>query len=361
MLTYRLHTRVFQLEPGQSFQFPNRVAVAVQLEPKTAFGASNEPSRTAVRAHKAQMTFNANTGRSLILSDPPLEPLDVTITSPDTLMTLKGHVLNYEFPCESLNDLEGALIGLQWILPPLLNLGFTEPPTVYHISGKVGDTQFRWEHAPGEWRANFWPITANDLEERFIQAVESLSVFSGTDNRRLAAAISYFHTAVRLSVCGYSQWEFMAETILNYAKCLDILFATSEASKDDARKGLKALGYSQDEIEGDFIPILILRSFVDVAHPRVALYKRDDLRTLYSYMSQAEGNFKGLLIRVLELTRAGTKVVPDAKDLKLSGDERKGMDRLMAQMQSRVTHWKESGDAKIVERTIRGNTVQAQP
>src|SRR5688572_21755791 len=102
MLTYRLHTRVFKLEEGQSFQFPNQVTVYVVFDPKTAFGASNEPSRTTVRAHKARLTFNANTGRSLVLSNPPLEPLDLTVTTPHTIVVLKGNELTFEFPCESL-------------------------------------------------------------------------------------------------------------------------------------------------------------------------------------------------------------------------------------------------------------------
>jgi hypothetical protein len=352
MLTYRLHTRVFKLEGALSFQFPNTAKVNVKLVPRTSFGTSDEPSRTLVRAHKARLSFNSNTGRSVVQSDPPLEPLDVTISSPDTLLTLKGHELSYEFPCPSRDDLQGAIVGLQWVLPPLLTVGFPDPPTVEHISGTVGDAKFRWEHSPDEWRIQFRTVTAEDLETFFVQAVESLSVFNGTNNRRLAAALSYFHIAVRLGVAGDSQWEFMAETILNYAKCLDILFATSENSKDDVRNGLKGLGYKDDEIEGDFVPILILRSWVDVAHPRVALHKPHDLSVLYHYMTLAEDHFRRLLSRILEKARAGESVVPDTPQLVLGPDERKGMDRLVSQMDSRIQHWKVAGDTKYIEREI---------
>jgi hypothetical protein len=221
-------------------------------------------------------------------------------------------------------------------LPPLLNLALADPPLVEFVRGQVGPTKFRWEHKPEEWRVHIRTVTSTRLEEQFATAFETLPIFNGTAHRRLAAALSYFHTAVRLSVAGDSPWEFMSETILNYAKCLDILFVTSGTSKDDVRAGLRTLGYMTDEIEGDFVPILILRSWVDVAHPHVAIHKSDELKVLYRYMALTEDRVRHLLLRIIEQLNAGKAVVAPTPDLSLDADEEKDMKRLIAQMESRL-------------------------
>lgn len=128
----------------------------------------------------------------------------------------------------------------------------------------------------------------------------------------------------------------MAETILNYAKCLDILFVTSENTKDDIRHGLTTIGHANEEIEGDFVPITILRSFIDVAHPRIAIHKSPDLQVLYRYMALAETRLRELLRRVLDKVQDGSFALSDLEDLKLDPAEQKGMDRLVIQMKSRL-------------------------
>lgn len=334
MLTYQLHTRCFRGD-GSRLKFPNRANLEIRLAPATAFGTKDDYSRTAVRARKGHLLFNANNGQWGIRSEPPLEPLEVVIESPNTLIRLKGNELRYEFQCESLDQLNGVLAGLKWILPPLLNLEFLDPPSIEHIRGQVGDTKFRWEHLPDEWRIRFRLTNAEELEQHVANSFEWFALLTGTKNRRLAAALCYFHVAVRLSVAGDSPWEFMAESILNYAKCLEVLFTTSEASKDDVRAALAKLGYSHEEVEGDFVPLLILRSWVDVAHPKVALFKPTDLQVLYRYIHRAEAAIRQMLLRIIEKCKSGEFTVAET-DLSLNGEERRGMDRLVATMASRL-------------------------
>jgi len=222
------------------------------------------------------------------------------------------------------------------LLPSLLNLDFSDPPVVEYALGRVGQTAFRWEHKADEWRIHMRTVTADRLEKHFAFAFETVPLFNGTANRRLVAALSYFHVATQLNVCGDSPWEFMAETILNYAKCLDILFVTSENTRHDLRNGLESIGYKDEEIEGDFVPITILRSWIDVAHPRVAIYKSTDLQVLYRYMALAEDRFRDLLRRVVDKVQDGTFSLPTSEDLSLDSGERKRMDRLVNQMKSRL-------------------------
>jgi hypothetical protein len=336
MLTYQLHTRIFQIEGGGQFGFPNKCRIELKFAPGTTFGTEDAPSRTLVRAREASVIINSNTGRWVAQSRPPLERLEVTIESPESCFCLSGDTLKYDFQCASIEQLEGTLAAFKWVLPPLLNIGFSDPPIVEYARGRVGETAFRWEHKADEWRVHMRTVTPDRLEQHVAFAFEALPLFNGTANRRLAAALSYFHVATRLNVSGDSPWEFMAETILNYAKCLDILFVSSENTRDDLRKGLSALGYGNDEIEGDFVPITILRSWIDVAHPRVAIYKPSDLQVLYRYMALSEDKFRDLIRRVIDRVQNGTYVLPNREDLSLSSEQRKDMNRLVAQMRSRL-------------------------
>ena len=333
MLTYQLHTRIYRTEDGRPFNFPARAILEIKFAPGTAFGTEDNRSRTIVKAHAATVSVDSNTGRWFAQSRPPLEPLEVILQSPDTLFTLNGDELSYEFPCSSIEELEGTITGFKWILPALLNLQFPEAPIIKYIRGTVGDTKFRWEHRPEEWRIHMRTVTTELLQEHVVTSWESLPLFNEIANRRLAAALSYFHVAVRLSTSGDSPWEFMAESILNYAKCLEILFGSS---RDDIRRALGELSFSPDEIEGDFIPLLILRNWVDVAHPRVAIFKRRDLQVLYRYMASCENRFRAFLIRLLAAVKDGTFQLTQDSDLSLDAKQQRDVDRLVSSMESRI-------------------------
>ncbi len=333
MLTYQLQTHTFRLENDNNLSFPNNVELKIKFAPPSAFRTESSPSRTLVKGRKALITINANTGRVVAQSNPPLEPLEVILKSPSSEFILRGDNLTYSFYCESNEGLTSIISAIKWLLPKLINLEFSDPPTILYIRGIVGQTTFRWEQIPEEWKINMKTVIPDKLEEHIAKSFEALTIFNGFSNRRLAAALHYFYVGVRLNVCGESPWEFMAETILNYSKSLEILFSTSDETKDDIRRELKKIGYSNDEIEGDFIPLLILRSWVDVAHPKVALFTKDDLSVLYTYLAESENKIRDLLKLVLKQIEEDTYEIPQDKDLTL---DKKGMDKLVNTMKSRL-------------------------
>jgi len=334
MLTYQLQARRFVIENDIPFQFPNPTVIELKLGPPTAFGTDSSPSRTVVRAHPATLSFNANTGRWGVQSNPPLQPLGVTLETPSQRLTLRGDLVRFEFNCANAAELEGTILGFKWVFPSLLNLEHADPPIVLYVRGQVGPSIFRWEISPSEWQVEMWPKTRERLESNVIDSFNRLGLFTGPNNRRLAAALAYFHAGSRLSVVGESPWEFMAETILNFAKALEILFATSEATKDDIRRELDRLGYTKDEIEGDFIPILELRR-VDIAHPQTAIYKSSDLQVLYRYVHQAEETLRRLLDRVAERISNGSYAIPQT-DLSMNAEDRRHMKKLVEVMRART-------------------------
>ena len=334
MLTYQLQPRLFRLKRADSLTFPNELTLELKYAPGTSFGTQADHSRTLVRARKAQLLYNANTGRALARSDPPLRPLEVVITSPETSLELKGDILQYRSHCQSKQDLEGVIAAFHYVFPTLLNLVMPEPPVVEYTKGWLGEVEFRWEHQ--ECRAPFHVVTEKSLETGVAEAYEYLSLFTGFDNRRLAAALHYAHKASRLIVSGSSDWEFMSEAILDFCKALEMLFVESENSREDVRKGLRSLDYEHEEIEGDFVPLLVLRGFVDVAHAKVAIHRQAQLVTLYRFLSESEGRFRGLLARVIKRMKEGKFKVPVVTEPMLPAKDRAGMDKLIETLQTRI-------------------------
>lgn len=334
MLTYLLHERVFRADENKQLEFPNTLVVTAKLSPPVIFGVENDYSRLVVHESKVHLIWNANTGRVQSKSEPSLSPLDVTVEQPDKKFVLKGDVLTYTFPCESLDQLLGCLNGLQFVFPAFLNLKFPDPPTVEYIKGKLGDVAFRWEHK--RMIHSFTPHTSEILEEHVAEFAKFPALVYGTKNRRLVAAMYYFYTSSRLLVSGHSQWEFMAECILNLCKALEILFGRE---MDAIRDGLSKLGYETEEIEGDYIPLVILRNVLDVAHPRIAIFPQDSLSTLHEYLSNTESRFRKLLEKAITAINEGKLKLPEDEALELNEGEKKKLERLITTLRDR-NPWK---------------------
>lgn len=218
MLTYQLQSRVYRINDGDALVFPNDIAIEMLFEPPEPFGAATCPSRTAVRGHEAKVLHDANTGRGTIQSDPPLMPIEVILEYTNMCFKLRGNKMLVQTRCDSARDLDELLTSLHYAFPVLLNVEFIDPPTVKHTSGHVGATPFRWELK--EATHSFDVTTQERQEERVVTSFERLQIISGMSNRRLAAALHYFHVSCRLVAAGNSPWEFMAESVLNLSKVL---------------------------------------------------------------------------------------------------------------------------------------------
>ncbi len=242
--------------------------------------------------------------------------------------------MQYRCTCASKEDLEGLISTFCHLLPTLLSLSMPEPPTVVYTKGWLGNIEFRWEHQ--EARVPFFTVTADSLEQGVMSAIERLPLFYGYNNRRLAAALHYAHKASRLVVSGSSDWEFMSEAILNYCKVLEMLFVETAATREDTRRGLYSLGYDTEAVEGDFIPLFILRGFVDVAHAKVAIHKQEQLLVIYRFLSNTIGRFRELLRKVIENIESGDFGVPVVTNASLDREDRAGMDRLIRILEERI-------------------------
>lgn len=300
MLTYQVRPRIYRHDKGKKFNFPNDVELIFHLQPLQPFGKEPGGGRTAVRAVEAKALFDANTGRHWIKSKNPLKPLEVIIEEPVRRIDMRGNELHMQARFESLSEMDKIVQSLFFAFPILLNIEFADPPFVERVAGTVGDVPFRWEL--DGWRMEFETTTQELQEKRIALCWERLGILSQPENRRVIAALHYFHVACRLSRAGNTPWEFMSEVIINLSKVLEVLFPPRNSdgkTLDSARSGLADLKYKSTEIERNFVPAMALRNNIDSAHVDLSIFTRKQLRVLHAYTEVAETAFRELLKRVL--------------------------------------------------------------
>jgi len=305
MFTYQIRPRIFRLSEGTSFSFPAKGIVKFVFGPHQPFGTKSDGGRTAVKAVAAKVLFNANTGQHWIESEKPLGPLDVILEEPERVVRLNGNILEVEQNFESNKELTQLIEGIYFSLPLLLNVDFADPPYVEQAHGEIDGVQFRWELS--QWRAEYRTTTQESQELSFVSAWERLGILSVPTNSRLFAAVHFHHVAIRLLRKATIAGEFVPEAILNFSKILEVLFPPDGDGKtrEAARNGLSSLGFSELEIEADYIPAMALRNEIDVGHVDLGLFKPEHLTVIHQYVGRAEYCFHLLLKRVFEKVESG--------------------------------------------------------
>jgi hypothetical protein len=149
--------------------------------------------------------------------------------------------------------------------------------------------------------------TEEGYHERARNALVAADVLWNGGHHALVAACAYVHAAERLAEAGTGPSEFMPEILLNLVKALEVLFG---GSRDRIREGLAALGYSEAEREGVFIPLVLLRHDMDVGHAKLSSYSRGVLDEVYGFVLDAPLAIKELVVRAINATIAGAWTPP---------------------------------------------------
>lgn len=308
MRHYQARVRIFEIPGRTEPTFPAEVTIRAHFEPVRAFG--REPhSNLVAPGMPAKLEADLVTGRVWATPDVPWTTLCWHAEAAGQRMAFEGNTASLSHRCGSIDDVETLTQQLVSSLPPVLSTVLGVPVVVARVDGLIGATPFRWvycdatgvvqQHEPASW-------------DKIIPGVWSqLPVIVAPEHRRIAAALGYFHTAMRLREVGISPWEFMGEIILNWAKMLEALFCTQKEWHDDARRGLSRLGFNDEDVEQKFLPALKLRSALDSAHVSLSALAPEELRAVHDYSDAAVKAFKELASRLVVLgVKARAHVVP---------------------------------------------------
>lgn len=153
--------------------------------------------------------------------------------------------------------------------------------------------------------------TQEEQEKKACDSWCRFGVLAKLGNRRLIAALHYFHVFCRLCRAGSTPWEFMSEALVNLSKVLEVLFPPigDGQTLEAARVGLADLGCSPEEIDRDLIPAMVLRSNIDSAHVDLSVFTSTQLSVLHMYAEAAETAFRRLLSKILTEVEAGRYAV----------------------------------------------------
>ena len=225
------------------------------------------------------------------------------------VFSLSGNHAQLHFTCDSFTHLTQVTEAAYFLLPLLISVEFADPVYIEAVEAHIEDQHFRWELAG--WMAPFEATSQQCQQERVERALRRYSLVAAPAQRRLLGALHYFHIACRLLGQGSYPGEFLAESLLNFDRCLVVLYGPK---RDSVRSALRNLGFSEAEIEGQFIPIMLLRNSIDVGHPSLATLSRDQLEVLQRFADNAEGSFRFLLSSLLRALESGSDVIPSYED-----------------------------------------------
>lgn len=327
MLTYQsLERLLMTTESGKKFSFPNFVEIEICLKPSEAFGVGNKSTRTITQGCSTNGIGSLHTGKFSFPSGQISEPIEAILEWSDQNRRLEmhGNKVYAKFECKDIKELLNYLNALHFVFPTLLAIELVEPPVVTSTTGRVGDVPFIWG------LSKTFPmgisISSKERQENFvIDSFKRLIPVCIEPNRRLAAALSYYYVAKRLIEAGNCPQEFLAEAILNYYKVLEALFGDKY---DTVRDGLQELGYSKDEIELNFIPVMILRNHFDVGHVTLSMFERDQLNELHNYLGSINPDFAKLLKLVINKVMDGSYYLKLDSNLEPSKDKQKKLNDL---------------------------------
>jgi hypothetical protein len=140
-------------------------------------------------------------------------------------------------------------------------------------------------------------------EKKIYDSYKLLELMQGKQNRRLFAGLNYYYVARRLYEAGHSAIEFMAEIILNYSKCLEVMFG---GTRESIRQELQKLNISKEDIEQVFIPVILLRNEFDVGHALVTQINQVDIYPLNIFVTHLERDFEDLIKKLIDGIRGRT-------------------------------------------------------
>lgn len=294
--------------------WPAEMSLAVRLSPEEVFGPSQlTKPRMVLCERNPYFLFESNVGRVYAQSNIFLPNIDFNRVDEDAQIKVQGNVLTLRTKVLSLGEAYQWVSGLEYSILTFMSLSFQIAIRVEEIIGNFGeDVQVRYIVESTVFR--FFSLHPEQRAEYINNALEFAQISTSSFHRFLLACM-YFQQALRLESPHETSVPSLnvGEIALNLAKAVEVLFSSE---RDKIRQKCSLIGYSDAQIESQIIPILVIRSQLDVAHAAGTAISEADTRTIHDYIRRSVSNVRNLLLRVGSSLKKGIDVLDPLPTIK---------------------------------------------
>ena len=229
--------------------------------PEDAFGAPGaDPRTTTPILRDARALWNRNEGIATIEGE-IIDPVRVNLSENGLELSFQGNVLTMYFLTASVEDVDAIGRWVVQMTPPILSIHLEVPVWLKEFKFDVGGKQYSFGVLGGG--THTWFVTSPEHSSAQIERSLRDALNLQEDELRLISAMHYYRHAIRLSRLDPDRESMVAEVILNLTKAIEIL---ASDNRETIRKVSANLGFKSDEIESRIIPLVLIRSRLDVAH-----------------------------------------------------------------------------------------------
>lgn len=283
--------------------WPALIKCTFKLTPPDFFERNeNTPIKTTIFGD-TEIQFDPKVGKILGKKTGDAPPLEHSITMTNGFVSINGNNATAEF---TVDNLEHAVATLDWLIrvfSGFLSIQLKTYCDLHDFSGTINEIPMSIVYEPHGLSATMFHTEPNKRAEEIEKAFQLIDPNSPS-YMRFVASSAYFHQALRLT--SPFQVDFppdlaLGEVVLNLAKCIELLFSPS---RNELRKKLLLLDYTEDQIESQLISIAIVRNELDIGHPLSGFIDADEITELRIFAHRALENVQAMLKRTASKIRS---------------------------------------------------------
>ena len=278
--------------------WPAEIDLTFRLTPGDIFGVPGAGTPRSTMTGETKFSIDGETGKLVVLETGPLPTFRLDGTFKDGSLIFVGNEAVLKASAVSEQHLESLMNWASVLLTQFLTVQVGSFVDIASVKGTVAGHPVAALYPAESYSILLASVDAALREERIRSALQGPSV-DNPSYPRFVASTRYFHHALRLiapTEVNYVPYSAHAEVLLNLAKSIEILF--SAPTRDALRGRLRELGYSDEQIESQIVPILLVRNEIDVGHPTSGQATPEDVATLRRFVDRSLQNVAAILQNV---------------------------------------------------------------
>ncbi|WP_157201969.1 hypothetical protein [Massilia sp. Root335] len=267
---------------------------------------ADTPIKTSIFG-PTKMEYDGRLGRVVAKETGLAPPLEHEVNLSNGFLKIHGNNVEVEITVDNLDHAAASIDWLIRVFSEFLSVELKTYCDLHDINGTIDQKPFSLIYTPDGMSVSLFNT---DPFERFknIDRAFSLVDPNSPSYMRFVTCSSYFHQALRLMSpyqVNFAPDITLPEVLLNLAKCIELLFPSS--NRDDLRKKLLMLGYSKEQIESQLISIIVVRNEIDVGHPLSGLVNQEEITALRVFTQRAIENVQAMLKKTAANIRNNTQ------------------------------------------------------